>query len=140
MGVDATEAPMKLLLDTHVLLWWFDSEPHLSAAQRKALGAATEQEPLCVSDITLWEIATLLQLRRIGLKLPLQSWLEAATAPPLVRRCRITPTIAGELSSVPATIRDPADRLLVATARVLGATLVTQDRAIIASRAVPTLA
>ena len=131
---------MRLLLDTHILLWWFDAEPRLSATQRAALGGATEEEPLCVSDITLWEIATLLQLGRIELRLPLRDWLEAATAPPLVRRCAISPAVAAELAALPATLRDPADRIIVATARVLGATLVTQDRPIIASGVVPTLA
>jgi PIN domain nuclease of toxin-antitoxin system len=69
---------------------------------------------------------------------PLREWLEQATALPLVRRVEISPAVAAEVAALPATFqRDPADRIIVATARVLGAKLVTSDRAIIASKLVP---
>ena len=59
---------MKALLDTHVLLWWFDRVPRLSDPQLRALHAADEKNPLLVADITLWEIATLSDLGRIRLR------------------------------------------------------------------------
>ena len=122
---------MRYLLDTHVLLWWVAAPARLSEAQREVVNAAGEQEPLLVSDISLWEIATLAALGRIRLEMPLRSWLEAATAPPLVERTGITPAIAAEVATLPASFhRDPADRILVATARVLNATLLTADRRI----------
>jgi PIN domain nuclease of toxin-antitoxin system len=81
-----------------------------------------------VSDITLWEVATLYNLGRIELDLPLRDWLERATAPPLVRRLAITPAVAAEVAALPDTFhRDPADRIIVATARVTGATILTRD-------------
>lgn len=46
---------MKPLLDTHVLLWWFEKEGKLSKAQRRVLGKASPQSPIFVSDITLWD-------------------------------------------------------------------------------------
>lgn len=131
---------MKLLLDTHVLLWWFARESRLSPAQHAALDAAGPDRPCWVSDISLWEIATLHQLGRIRLQLPLREWLEGAAAPPLVRRIGISPAIAAATASLPSTFhRDPADRILVASAQVLGATLVTRDAALIAAGLVPTL-
>jgi PIN domain nuclease of toxin-antitoxin system len=121
-------------------LWWFARESRLSPAQHAALSTAGLDRPCWVSDISLWEIATLHQLGRIRLELPLRDWLEAATAPPLVRRIGISPAIVAATASLPKTFhRDPADRILVASAQVLGLTLVTQDAALIAAGLVPTL-
>ncbi len=131
---------MKLLLDTGILLRWFEGGRDLSPSHRRALRDAKTGEPLLVSDISLWEIATLSELGRIRLRLPLRDWLELATAPPLVTRCAITPAIAAEVAVLPSTFhRDPADRIIVATARVHGATLLTTDRPIIKAGIVPTL-
>ena len=79
-------------------------------------------------------------LERIRLAIPLREWLEKAVAPPLVRRIGISPAVAAELVALPNSFhRDPADRILVATARVLGATLLTRDRRIAEARLVDTL-
>lgn len=131
---------MTPLLDTHVLIWWLQGDGPLSAAQRRVLNSADAESPLRVSDISLWEIATLHGLGRIGLALPLREWLQKAVAPPLVRRHGISPAIAAELATLPDSFhRDPADRILVATARILGATLLTHDRHIVNSGLVATL-
>ena len=131
---------MKALLDTHVLVWWLTDPGRLSPAQRKVVAAAGADSPLLVSDISLWEVATLYDLGRIRITMPLRQWLEKAVAPPLVRRQGLTPAIAAELAALPDTFhRDPADRILVATARVIGATLLTQDQRIIASGLADTL-
>ena len=72
--------------------------------------------------------------------LPLREWLEKASAPPLVRRHGISPAIAAEVAALADSFhRDPADRILVATARILGATLLTHDRRILESGLVATL-
>lgn len=131
---------MKALLDTHVLVWWLSENPQLSAGQREVIASANEQSPLLVADISLWEVATLFSLDRLQSQVPLRAWLEMAVAPPLVRRCSVSPAIAAELAMLPDSFhRDPADRILVATARVLGATLLTQDRRIIEAGLVDTL-
>ena len=131
---------MKHILDTHILLWWFDSLPRLSSRQEEVLHGASEEEPVWVSDITLWEIATLYSLGRIELRLPLREWLEQATAPPLVQRLPITPAVAAEVAALPDSFhRDPGDRIIIASARVLGATLLTHDRRMIESGLVPTV-
>ena len=131
---------MRALLDTHVLLWWLGTATRLSSEQWEVIESAGPDEPLWVSEITLWEIATLHSLDRIELRLPLRDWLEKATAPPLVRRFGISPAVAAEVAALPDTFhRDPADRIIVATARVLGATLLTQDQRIRRARLVPTI-
>ena len=131
---------MKVLLDTHTLIWWLNDQTRLSPAQREVLGTITPASPVLVSDISLWEVATLCSLGRIRLGIPLREWLNNAVAPPLVRRQGISPAIAAELAELPDSFhRDPADRILVATARVLGAALITQDRRIIDAALVDTL-
>ncbi len=131
---------MKPLLDTHILLWWFEKESKLSKEQRRVLEKASPQSPIFVSDITLWEVATLVDLGRIRLTLPLRQWLDQATASPIVERVSISPAITAETTLLPHHFhRDPADRILVATARILGATLLTTDERIVKADIVPTL-
>ncbi len=90
--------------------------------------------------MTLWEIATLYSLNRIELEIPLRDFLERAVTPPHVRQVNITPAIAAEVAALPDSFhRDPGDRVIVATARVLGATLLTQDQKIIDAQLVRTL-
>ena len=128
------------LLDTHVLLYWLGQNPKLSQAQRDVLEAATPETPLYISEITLWEIATLQSLKRIAVQGDFRGWLEEITAPPLVRRLNISPTVAAEIAALPDSFhRDPGDRVIVASARVHGATLLTQDRRIIDAGLVQTL-
>ena len=131
---------MSFLLDTHTLLYWFGSGTRLSPRQRRILRAAGPEKPLWVSDISLWEIATLYELGRIQLDRPLRQWLEAAVAPPLVRRVGISPAVAEGVAQLPQDFhRDPADRIIVASARLMKATLLTQDRRIINTGIVPTI-
>jgi PIN domain nuclease of toxin-antitoxin system len=129
-----------VLLDTHVWWWWITGERRLSTAQQRRLAKVTPQSPALVSDISLWEVATLFSLGRIELDIPLREWLEGASAEPLVRRCGISPAVAAEVAVLPDSFhRDPADRILVATARIQGATLLTQDERIIRSGLVATV-
>jgi PIN domain nuclease of toxin-antitoxin system len=125
---------VSVLLDTHVLLFWLGRDPRLTAEQANAIEGAAPDAPLLVSDISLWEIATLTALGRIRLRRPLRDWLESAVAPPLVRRISISPAVAAEVADLPSTFhRDPADRIIVATARTAGARVATSDRRIIDS-------
>ena len=130
---------MKVLLDTHILIYWLGTDLRLSVEQKRVLEQASPESPLWVSDITLWEIATLYNLKRLSFHLPLRDWLEAATAPPLVQRVGISPAIAAAVAALPSSFhRDPADRIIIASAQLLGATLLTRDKQIIQSALVPT--
>lgn len=131
---------MKHLLDTHVLIHWLEGGKRLSREQKRIIDRASAKAPLLVSDITLWEIATLYELGKIRFRLPLREWLDSAVAPPLVERVGISPAIAAEVAVLPPTFhRDPVDRILVATARVLGAALLTSDERIVDSAVVTTI-
>lgn len=131
---------MIALLDTHILLWWAEDSRRLSAAQRRVLKRANDESALGVSDVSLWEIALLVERGRVRLALPLDQWLARATAAPLVERCGMSPAIAREMVSRSTTFDwDPADRILVATARVVGVPLVTSDTRIIDAALVATI-
>jgi PIN domain nuclease of toxin-antitoxin system len=131
---------VKALLDTHILFRWLSGIPRLSSAQTAVLEEADEENPLWVSEITFWELATLHSLGRIKLKMPFREWLERAVAPPRVQCIGITPAIAAEVANLPDSFHhDPADRVLVSTARVLPATLLTQDKKILQAGLVETL-
>jgi PIN domain nuclease of toxin-antitoxin system len=125
------------LLDTHVWVWWVDRDRRLGEPTIASLDAFPSDDRPYVADISLWEVATLVELGRLEFSLPLGAWLEAAAHPRSVRVVPVTPDIAAETAALPGSFhRDPADRLIVATSRVLHIPLLTKDRGIIKSRLV----
>ena len=132
---------MKQLLDTHVLLWWLRGDSRLPDGYLAVLNEASSENPLLLSEISLWEIATLQSLGRIEFEMPLRDWLDRAAAPPLIQKVGISTAIAAEVAAIPDSFhRDPADRVIVATARVLGANLMSCDQKIVSSGLVEILA
>jgi PIN domain nuclease of toxin-antitoxin system len=123
---------MKHLLDTHVLVWWLEGSDRLLPQHARIIDdAIAAGGTLHLSAISLWEVATLVSLGRVQLTRPVREWLEMASAPPLVALAPLTPTVAAEVAALPDSFhRDPGDRIIVATARVLGATVLTCDRRI----------
>lgn len=117
---------MNYLLDTHAWLWLFDSPRRLSSKVRNALDKPSEV--FGVADISLWEIAQKAFRGHLELTGPVDEWLLRAAENPNIKILPITPRIASEQARLPGNFhKDPADRLIVATARVLGLTLVTRD-------------
>jgi PIN domain nuclease of toxin-antitoxin system len=121
-----------IVLDTHVWVWWVQDETRLSDAQRDRL-AGSEAVGIGVSAISCWEVAKLVEKDRLDVAMPLAEWLAAALAYPGIRRLPLTDDVIVESVSLPGAFHhDPADQLLVATARTLGVPLVTSDRKILA--------
>ncbi len=115
-----------LLLDTHVVHWWSAEPNRLSRVAQRALEATEE---MLVAAITWHELAWLARHERIVLDIPIRSWLEELSAN--VRTVGLTPAIADIAVSLPSSFpRDPADRLIYASAIERGAKLVTKDRLI----------
>lgn len=129
------------LLDTHIWVWWLTrAKGKLSPAKLKKLDQLSDQENLAISSISLWEVANLHSLGRLDFSIPLREWLEKASDVRIVRVEPISPAIAAEVATLPDWLhRDPADRLIIATARTLGIPLATLDSKIIESKLVPTL-
>ncbi|MBV8546971.1 MAG: type II toxin-antitoxin system VapC family toxin [Acidobacteria bacterium] len=128
---------MTLLLDTHAWIWWVDQDRRLGAAAIAALDRLPPDQRPFLSDISLWEVATLVELGRLELDVPLGEWLAAAAHPRSVRILPISPAIAADIAALPETFhRDPADRVIVSTCRVMDLALLTRDTRIIRSRLV----
>jgi PIN domain nuclease of toxin-antitoxin system len=118
-----------ILLDTHVLLWMVGGNSKLSLGAQQVIQAAAEVEQLYISAITPWEIALLVSKKRIDLGMDVQVWLETALALPGIELYPLLPQIAVASTRLPGEIHnDPADRILVATARHIGAVLITADQ------------
>jgi len=121
-----------IVLDTHVLVWAVNDERRLGAEARAAIAAAGETDEIGISAITPWEIALLAESGRLRLAQEAGAWIRAALALPGIRLLPIDPAIATDSARLPGALRaDPADRLLVATARQCGAPLLTADFAIL---------
>ena len=124
--------PDLLLLDTHVWLWLVAGSPDLSGDARDIIKGAIGAGTLRIAAISLWEIGLLAARGCIVLGKSIGLWLEEALADPGPAIDPLSPQIAIEASFLPdAFHRDPADRLIVATARVTNATLMTRDRRIL---------
>ena len=117
-----------ILLDTCTLLWTINSDPILPAA-RKEISRAASAGGLYVSPISAWEIGLLVRRGRLELQVAAESYIDRVFRLPGVRVATLTPGIAVRSSYLPGELHeDPADRLLVATAIVMGLKLITRDR------------
>jgi len=129
---------MKLLLDTHIWVWSALDRARLSARLTAALENPSNE--LWLSPISLWEVLTLCQKQKLTLHPNPQAWITNALDAVPMREAQITYLVAQETARVQLHHRDPADRFLVATARVFDLTLVTADEHLIKARQVPVLA
>jgi PIN domain nuclease of toxin-antitoxin system len=122
-----------VLLDTCAAIWLFEQEP-LSQVSLVAIRAAAVSSEVFVSPVSAWEVGLLARRRQRALSFQpsAQAWFDDLLALPGMRLIPLTHRAAIEASSLTANFhRDPADRLLIATARELGVPLVTRDRRIL---------
>lgn len=126
---------MKLLLDTHVWIWSLTDPDRLSARARRELSKTSHE--LWLSPVSVWELALLVEKGRLTVHGHLEAFLPKATA--RFREAPISFDIAAAFGDARLEHGDPADRLLVATARVLNLTLVTADERLLGDRRIRTL-
>jgi PIN domain nuclease of toxin-antitoxin system len=115
-----------IVADTHAWIWWTARSSRLSKPARDALGEASE---IGVCAISVWEVAMLVGHGRLTLDRPVLTWVRQALALPRVTLLELTPERAVAAADTSA-VSDPADRMIVATARSIRASIVTKDRAI----------
>lgn len=116
-----------IVLDTHIWVWWVNDGNELSAAKKQIL-SANEATGLGVSLISCWEVAKLVEKGRLTLKLPVEEWIAHALAHPGVCLLPLDTGIVIASAQLPQPFHnDPADQMIVATARILDRELATDD-------------
>jgi PIN domain nuclease of toxin-antitoxin system len=122
-----------LLLDTNAAIWMMRNEPLARAAQDAIDTASRSSTTIWVSPVTALEVGQLVSRNRLNLSATPRVWFQRLLAIPGMRLAELSPDILIASSFLPGTPpRDPMDRILLATARELAATLVTRDREILA--------
>ena len=129
---------MRLLLDTHIWVWSALDRGRISARLTGIL--ENPDNELWLSPISLWEVLTLCQKQRLTLHPNPQAWITHVLDTVPMREAQITYQVAQETARVQLPHCDPADRFLVATARVFDLTLVTADAQLLKSKQVAVLA
>ena len=121
-----------VVIDTHILVWWVGATGDLSRKSRQAIDNALDGEgEVIVSSITAWEVAMLVQKERLLLSMEVERWLEEVASIDGVRFHPVDNEVAVKSASLPGEFhKDPADRMIVATARKLAVPLVTADEKI----------
>jgi len=117
-----------ILLDTHTLVWSADDKPELGGGSRELIARAQNDGALRVSAITPWEIAMLVGKGRLELSRHLAVWMPGVLSQPGVLVAALTPEIGMDAGLLPPGIHgDPADRIIIATARALRCPVLTAD-------------
>ena len=117
-----------VVLDTHALVWWVSGDAQLSGAARDAIETEKQGGEVLVSAISAWEVAMLVRAGRLALTMDAAQWLDIVAQIPGLRFVPVDILLAVRSADLPGDFhKDPADRLIVATARHYCAPLVTAD-------------
>ena len=120
---------MDLLLDTHVWIWLsLEKNKLLSENSKKAMDSSDHK---WISAISCWELAKLVEKKRISFSIPSLVWIRRSLNEFNIRVADLSPEIAVESTVLRGLNRDPADQIIVATSRILGMRLVTADKQIL---------
>jgi len=129
-----------IILDTHIWVWWVDGNERLTKTQLETI-TTHETDVIGISTISVWEVAKLVKLGKLELLCSLQEWFDEALSYPGIRLIELTPDIAIESTQLPGAFhRDPADQIIVATARLNDSLLITSDGKILNYPHVKTIA
>jgi PIN domain nuclease of toxin-antitoxin system len=118
---------MRLLIDTHVFLWWLDGDSKLPVAMRKQIGETANE--ILVSAASAWELTTKARIGKLPRALAVADDVEQAISSQGFLELPVTVAHAAHAGNLPGPLRDPFDRLLIAQARIEGTPIVSADRA-----------
>lgn len=131
---------MKYLLDTHTWIWWHMSPNRLSRKVQKVIENMNRTNEILLSAISPWEFSKLLEKKRIGISCDPEDWIKSALDMPKLRLVPLSPVLAYRSTILPQPFHsDPADQIVVATAREENATILTKDERILAYKYVRSL-
>ena len=120
-----------ILLDTHVWIWFLSNPEELSHTAKEKIGFEIEKQEVYVSTISVWEMAMLVKKRRLKLTMNVEEWVFASERLPFLHFIPIDNVIALHSVNLPGNLHnDPADRIIIATATNLRASIITKDRRI----------
>jgi PIN domain nuclease of toxin-antitoxin system len=130
-----------IVIDTHILVWWVSGSDTLSTAAKKAIKETLSNSgEVLISSISAWEIAMLVDKGRLVLSMDVESWLDEVSQIDGVRFLPVDNEIGVKSTALPGDFhKDPADRMIVATARKLAVPLVTADEKILQYEHVKTI-
>jgi PIN domain nuclease of toxin-antitoxin system len=128
-----------IVLDTHVWLWWLSNPEKLSKGAAKRIERETSDGRICISSISVWETAMLVAKGRLELSIDLNDWLAISESLPFVEFIPVSNRIALQSVHLQELHNDPADRIIIATAIELSASVVSADNKIIAYPFVKTI-
>ena len=120
-----------ILLDTHCWIWLVDENEKFKKIFRRVI-KENEKERICISAISCWEVAKLVEYKRLKFECSIDIWLENALQYPSIEYINLTPEIVIESTRLPGNFhRDPADQIIVSTSRILDIPLLTMDKRIL---------
>lgn len=125
-----------IIIDTHIWIWWVQGDSRLTQQHQAYIEAA---DGLGISLYSCWEVAKLVEYGRLVLPFYLEEWFKIALAYPGIRLLELTLPRVIESTRLSGFHKDPADQLIVATARILDVPLLTADRKILNYSSVKTL-
>ena len=123
---------MKYMLDTHTWIWWHMNPQKLSQKVKKIIADTNRYDEIILSAISPWEFSKLLENKKIGISCDPEDWINSALDMPKFRLVPLSPVLAYRSTVLPQPFHnDPADQIIVATAREENATILTKDERIL---------
>jgi PIN domain nuclease of toxin-antitoxin system len=117
-----------IVLDTHVWIWWLSDPGKLPGRARKAVMEAASDQAIYISSISVWEVALLASRGRLTFSMDAQDWITKSEALPFLHFVPLDNAIAVRAVRLEEPFhKDPADRIIVATAITMGAPVVSSD-------------
>jgi PIN domain nuclease of toxin-antitoxin system len=122
---------MKYLLDTHVWIWWNMNPGQLSRKAKRLIADSGNYQELLLSAISPWELCKLIEKKRLTIACDPEEWIRIALDMPKLRLVPLTPVIAYKSTALPGAFHDdPADQIIVASAREENAVIISKDQRI----------
>ena len=121
-----------ILLDTHILVWLMNDDPTLTEKEKNLIRNTTKNNLLIISAISIWEISLLVSKGKIVINQEIYQWTNSLLSLPYMRLIPIDANIAIQSCNLPGLIHtDPADRMIIATSRILDIPILTRDKEIL---------